>query len=57
VELEGTGHEIPLTRPESVYGALRQISGAASDVAAAPLELFCRKGNWGYFIGEESGPV
>jgi pimeloyl-ACP methyl ester carboxylesterase len=43
VELEGTGHEIPLTRPESVYGALRQISGAASDVAAAPPVLSCGK--------------
>lgn len=36
VELSGVGHEIPLTRPESVYGALKLISNAASDVAAAP---------------------
>jgi pimeloyl-ACP methyl ester carboxylesterase len=35
VELKGTGHEIPLTRPESVYAALRLIP-SATDVASAP---------------------
>jgi pimeloyl-ACP methyl ester carboxylesterase len=32
VELKGTGHEIPLTRPESVYAALKLISDAAAVV-------------------------
>src|SRR5499426_1655671 len=30
VELKGVGHEIPLTRPESVYGALKLISIAVA---------------------------
>src|SRR5262245_9922618 len=30
VELKGAGHEIPLTRPESVYGALKLISIAVT---------------------------
>jgi len=35
VELRGAGHEIPLTRPESVYGALKLISPYDKDVASA----------------------
>jgi pimeloyl-ACP methyl ester carboxylesterase len=34
VELKGAGHEIPLTMPDSVYGALKLISTAATDVAS-----------------------
>jgi pimeloyl-ACP methyl ester carboxylesterase len=34
VELKGAGHEIPLTRPESVYCALKLISTAATDAAS-----------------------
>jgi len=30
VELKGVGHEIPMTRPDSVYNALKLISTAAS---------------------------
>lgn len=40
VELKGTGHEIPLTRPESVYGALKLIS-ATTDMASAPARAIC----------------
>jgi len=34
VELKGAGHEIPLTRPDSVYCALKLISNAAINVAS-----------------------
>src|SRR5215468_4858649 len=34
VELKGAGHEIPLTRPDSVYSALKLISTAATDIAS-----------------------
>src|SRR5215468_3819064 len=34
VELKGAGHEIPLTRPGSVYSALKLISTAATDIAS-----------------------
>jgi pimeloyl-ACP methyl ester carboxylesterase len=34
VELKGAGHEIPQTRPDSVYGALKLISTSATDVAS-----------------------
>src|SRR5215831_14677060 len=34
VELKGAGHEIPLTRPDSVYSALKLISTAATNVAS-----------------------
>src|SRR5262245_39628077 len=34
VELKGAGHEIPMTRPDSVYSALELISTAATDVAS-----------------------
>jgi len=34
VELKGAGHEIPLTRPGSVYSALKLISTVATDVAS-----------------------
>jgi pimeloyl-ACP methyl ester carboxylesterase len=33
VELKGAGHEIPLTRPDGVYSALKLIS-TATDVAS-----------------------
>ena len=42
VELKGTGHEIPLTRPESVYSALQSIFHDDPDRCAR---------------GEESGPA
>src|SRR5262249_58661127 len=34
VELKGAGHEIPLTSPDGVYGSLKRISTAATDVAS-----------------------
>src|SRR5215510_14107962 len=34
VELKGAGHEIPLTRPDGVYSALKLISTAATDIAS-----------------------
>src|SRR5215470_6070325 len=34
VELKGAGHEIPLTRPDGVYSALKLISTVATDVAS-----------------------
>jgi len=34
VVLKGAGHEIPLTRPDGVYSALKRISAAAIDIAS-----------------------
>jgi pimeloyl-ACP methyl ester carboxylesterase len=34
VELKGAGHQIPLTRPDGVYSALKRISTTATDIAS-----------------------
>jgi len=33
-ELKGVGHEIPLTRPDGVYSALKRISTTATELAS-----------------------